>query len=220
MAESAHQACSGKTPHEVKQCTRCKNYLPRSSFHKDRQKKDGVRSDCIACCRKARDEFIEKNPGHIEAIRKQYIKRWNKENKQRLIEYSRKWAEANKDKVKASRDAYIKRSPDKLKASRAAYKKRNPEKTAVDRSARRARLRNASGSISVKEIRAIAKLQKNRCAACNDKIDKARHVDHIVPLAKNGSNDKTNIQLLCPRCNMQKGAKDPLDFMRSRGFLC
>lgn len=45
------------------------------------------------------------------------------------------------------------------------------------------------------------------------------HVDHIQPLALGGSNDKTNLQLLCPTCNTKKSAKHPIDFMQSRGLL-
>lgn len=32
-------------------------------------------------------------------------------------------------------------------------------------------------------------------------------VDHIVPLANGGTNDPTNLQLLCRRCNSKKGAR-------------
>lgn len=39
------------------------------------------------------------------------------------------------------------------------------------------------------------------------------------PLARGGTNQRTNLQLLCPPCNLSKSAKDPIDFMQSRGFL-
>jgi 5-methylcytosine-specific restriction endonuclease McrA len=34
------------------------------------------------------------------------------------------------------------------------------------------------------------------------------HIDHIVPLAKGGKNELDNLQLLCGKCNLKKGAKD------------
>jgi 5-methylcytosine-specific restriction protein A len=33
------------------------------------------------------------------------------------------------------------------------------------------------------------------------------HIDHIVPLAKGGSSDPSNLQVLCQRCNLEKGAR-------------
>jgi len=35
----------------------------------------------------------------------------------------------------------------------------------------------------------------------------APHIDHMVPLANGGGNDPTNLQLLCNKCNLAKGAK-------------
>jgi len=49
-----------------------------------------------------------------------------------------------------------------------------------------------------------------RCVACGSDLTgklmngTAVHFDHIVPLAKRGSNDPTNFQLLCDRCNRTK----------------
>ena len=55
--------------------------------------------------------------------------------------------------------------------------------------------------------------------ACTVSIADGYHVDHIQPLALGGSNDKANLQLLCPTCNLRKSAKHPVDFMRETGRL-
>jgi len=34
------------------------------------------------------------------------------------------------------------------------------------------------------------------------------HIDHIVPLAKGGTNDESNLQALCAPCNLAKGTQD------------
>ena len=50
-----------------------------------------------------------------------------------------------------------------------------------------------------------------QCQSCH-KIDLSGHslqVDHIQPLAKGGSNDFSNLQTLCVRCNLQK--RDKID---------
>jgi len=40
-----------------------------------------------------------------------------------------------------------------------------------------------------------------------------------MPLSRGGSNDKYNLQLLCPTCNLKKSAKDPIDFAQENGNL-
>jgi 5-methylcytosine-specific restriction endonuclease McrA len=45
------------------------------------------------------------------------------------------------------------------------------------------------------------------------------HKDHVVPLALGGEHAPNNIQLLCPACNLSKGARHPVDFMQSKGML-
>lgn len=44
---------------------------------------------------------------------------------------------------------------------------------------------------------------QGRCAACGS-LERLEF-DHIVPIARGGSNSERNIQLLCEQCNRQKG---------------
>ena len=82
-----------------------------------------------------------------------------------------------------------------------------------------ARLKGAQGKHSLQQIRELKSRQKNKCVACHADVSVKYHVDHIVPLIKGGTNDITNIQILCPTCNMSKQARDPITFMQSRGLL-
>lgn len=40
------------------------------------------------------------------------------------------------------------------------------------------------------------------------------HIDHIVPRNSGGSNDTSNLQLMCAYCNMSKNDKSPEEFAR------
>jgi hypothetical protein len=46
---------------------------------------------------------------------------------------------------------------------------------------------------------------QGRCVRCGSK--ERLEYDHIIPIAKGGSNTARNIQLLCEKCNRSKGAK-------------
>ena len=53
--------------------------------------------------------------------------------------------------------------------------------------------------------------ERGRCANCGNSFDELEgepQVDHIVPLSLGGINDLVNLQLLCEKCNKQKGGKD------------
>ena len=77
----------------------------------------------------------------------------------------------------------------------------------------------AKGSHTYNDIENILIFQKNKCVICKVSIKKKYHVDHVIPLSRGGSNDKDNIQLLCPSCNMSKGAKEQTTFIQERGYL-
>ena len=61
--------------------------------------------------------------------------------------------------------------------------------------------------------------QQCKCAACEKDISESYHADHITPLSRGGEHTGTNIQLLCPSCNLKKHAKDPIEWRQSLGQL-
>ncbi|MEB8702690.1 HNH endonuclease [Bacillus cereus] len=61
--------------------------------------------------------------------------------------------------------------------------------------------------------KAVYHRDKGTCTFCRCdlthlvRIQNTKHIDHIVPLALFGSNDASNFQLLCEKCNTSKGAR-------------
>ena len=56
-----------------------------------------------------------------------------------------------------------------------------------------------------------------RCAYCRCGLDeKTATRDHVVPLARGGSNDISNIAVACASCNKKKHAKTADEFMARR----
>jgi ATP adenylyltransferase len=59
----------------------------------------------------------------------------------------------------------------------------------------------------------VLKLAHGKCALCGASIkDTPIDIDHIVPRNKGGSNELSNLQALCYRCNRAKRDRDSTDF--------
>ena len=54
--------------------------------------------------------------------------------------------------------------------------------------------------------------QNSRCYWCQQKFTEKPHLDHVWPLAKNGTNGAENVVLACRTCNLKKGDKTPMEF--------
>lgn len=84
---------------------------------------------------------------------------------------------------------------------------------------RRAREQAAEGRHSIADIRRLLEAQRFCCADCGKSIKDGYHVDHVVPISKGGSNWPTNLQILCPTCNISKGDRDPIEHAQKIGRL-
>jgi 5-methylcytosine-specific restriction endonuclease McrA len=109
---------------------------------------------------------------------------------------------------------------------RSEQRNADPEKTAayiaarkVTKAKRRARKFAAEGNSTAADIRRIYDAQSGKCADCKKSLKKGYHADHIVALARGGSNWPRNVQLLCASCNIRKSAKHPLVWAKELGRL-
>ena len=60
-------------------------------------------------------------------------------------------------------------------------------------------------------VDAVVARDRGHCGACGVSItaelSAPKHIDHIVALANGGTNDLSNLQLLCDACNLKKRAR-------------
>ena len=52
--------------------------------------------------------------------------------------------------------------------------------------------------------------QKDSCVICRSK--EKLEIDHIVPLSRGGTNDISNLQIMCSSCNKKKRNKESIDY--------
>jgi 5-methylcytosine-specific restriction endonuclease McrA len=232
----------------TKRCGICLEIKPADCFHASKRGKDGMHSWCKPCKKSyyqarwaestpevkavVREKALVRSQADPEAHRARSLA-WKDANREQVNARTRELRKLHPEKERTRRQQagllgvmsrrqaskrFRERHPDRVKAARIRYQQANPEKYALWARNRRARIREVGGSHTLDDINRLFARQRGRCAACRKPL-KLYHVDHIVALARGGSNDWTNLQLLCPPCNQQKHARDPIEFMQSRGFL-
>lgn len=159
---------------------------------------------------------------------------WRKANPEKAKAADAAWYAANTDKVKVRHAAWHEANADRSKANSAAYRAANPERISATQKEwfaanpnakrvyeqnRRARKRESGGVLSRGLSAKLFFLQKGKCVCCGLPLGDGYHMDHIIALSQGGANSDDNVQLLRMRCNIQKKAKHPIDFMQERGFL-
>lgn len=199
---------------------------------------------CVDCAAANRAQWGAANP---ESVR-QGFRRWYDNNPHKWKEGARKWREKNREHKRQANAKWAADNPDKVRHSQREHYRRNletqrersrekhraraevekvygreyrqkfPEKHRTKEARRRAAKARVGGSFTDADIAEIVKLQRGRCAYCKAKLTR-KHNDHIICLARGGSNSRRNIQVTCQPCNLSKGAKDPIDFAQSLGLL-
>ena len=161
-------------------------------------------------------------------------------NREKILAYASKYRAENAEKIREaqrgkgysktyrarhpekSREASAKRkksNPEQRRATQAAYLQKNLDRHRANQQNRRARKKADGGRLSRDIAKRLYALQQGRCACCGVALGESYEIDHIVPLARGGSNTDDNVQLLTPDCNRRKGASDPIQFMQARGKL-
>jgi 5-methylcytosine-specific restriction endonuclease McrA len=106
------------------------------------------------------------------------------------------------------REKYRETHPGADSQRSAQWRLNNPEKARATRVRRRARKAQAEGSFTGEEWASILQKFNNLCAGCGPESEGALlTVDHIIPLARGGTNWAHNIQPMCASCNSSKNDK-------------
>lgn len=160
--------------------------------------------ECYSCKYEREQRRIAKNPGRFAAVlavkRERLRPARNARQRGRYAVDPAQWLRRNRQ--------WVEQNPERAKQTGKAKTARH-----------RARARGNGGSHTPEDVAEIFSAQKGRCAYCREKVGEDYHVDHIVALAKGGSNGRENLQITCGWCNRSKGSCDPVEFAQRLGML-
>jgi hypothetical protein len=211
-------------------CRKCGTIRPAIEFHKDSSSRDGLQAKCKVCKKIERSALRESYREKVKIT----AAAWYAANAEKSIASATKWREANTERakannakwhmnnleiVKARKADWFVVNREKVRAQSAKWRAANPEALRGYCQNRRALKRANGGKLSKGLSSKLFRLQRGKCPCCGHALGDNYHMDHIMPLALGGSNTDDNIQLLRQRCNQQKRAAHPIDFMQLRGFL-
>jgi len=197
----------------TKRCSKCGDKKSIDLFYMDKRRKDGRHSACKACeqprLRENSNRWRQDNRGHV----KEYASVYKENHQSEINEYQRQYRYKNKNKISAYMRSYQKKNKEKINSiNRRSYRK-NPKVSMVRATRYRARKLAAGGSYAAAELKRQGDCQKWRCWWCGKDCKDKYHADHLVPLAKSGHNNITNIVIACPVCNFSKSAKLPSEWI-------
>lgn len=160
-------------------------------------------------------QWYERNS---EAVKEQ-VRQWRERNPERRREQSRvdqaRQRERNPEAVRASYRRWYLKNAGTHTERRRRWEERNPDRArAIRRAAGRrheARQRGAVGSHTEGEWRRLLAEHHGLCAYCL--VHKATERDHVLPLARGGSDFIDNIRPACRSCNARKHARDPSEWL-------
>ena len=79
--------------------------------------------------------------------------------------------------------------------------------------------------ISEKDIKNMLESYEYKCAYCHIKVKRGinLHIDHKIPICRNGSHTIDNLAPACAKCNLRKHAKTDVEFIEylsKKGSIC
>lgn len=198
--------------------TRCKECVKVYSTKRYSQNKPQLKAQQKAYYEKNKARIIAKTSAYRRAhpeIAKKSWQKWYLKNKPKEAAKARKWRLANRDRALLNGRRWRWLNPEKAAKLRRDWRKANPEKR-IAHSLKATRLRvlrytNAPGNFSEELWRQRLELLGAACWYCGK--ESGVTVEHVIPLARGGTNYIANLRPTCKKCNNTKGVKTYKEFM-------
>jgi len=194
-------------------CSKCKNKKDLSDFNKDKNRKDGYRSQCKTCIKdyyRVNKERHAANMAEYYRLNKDQYIEYYETNKEQILDQKRKYRDANKEKFALRDLKYRKNNKDQIAVREAKYRRDNKDKMNAKNAKNRANKFQATPAWLTK----LEHEQITEFYTCAQMFKlytgQDYHVDHIVPLqGKNvcGLHVPWNLRVIPAKENQSKSNK-------------
>lgn len=180
-------------------CTSCKEEKYYYEFNKGNAL-NGYKSECKICQRKRHKKY-KKRPEV-----KERNKEWTRER-------YRKYTQEERTAIYLKRKDYV-----------LSWQKQNPDKyrrVEKRKGGRRKKWTEQAGKLFLSSVAALENYNlqhfKNEFFTCEyclkEIIDESYHLEHLLPLCRNGTNELSNLGVSCRSCNSRKSKRTVEEFM-------
>ena len=189
---------------DCKKCTGCGRSLPLDDYYRG-VGKYGRRSKCKVCTREVNRRYDESRQEYLREYHKEYYRK----NRAAINARHRKHYEENKEAYALWNAKWARENRERMRELRRQWSLRHPGKSREDAKIRRERCSLAEGVTLDEQRQARWDYYGGKCYLCGDD---ATEMDHVIPIARGGSNWPANLRPACRSCNSQKGAKSLADY--------
>ncbi len=173
------------------------------------------RWNCYECSKKIKKDTLLRNGDKIrEQGRASYRKNFEK-----IAEKAKNKYEEIKDERKIYLRDYYKKNREKLIKKATEYSSTDLGKVVKKNTSHRRRAIEKVGDVDSIQLFTLQTTTKI-CYWCGISLKNTKsHIDHYIPLSKGGLHTLSNLVVSCSKCNLEKSAKDPIEFAQSLGKL-
>lgn len=198
---------------DSKRCSRCHRLKSLDDFSICPSHRDRKANYCKPCHNAYNKERYLAKKEQINAQNRTYylknaekMREWHRDNynrnrEQYLISFA-KYRKGKREYFRAYSRNYYATHKNHMNAQSRKWVRANRDAHRMHWHARRARERQAEGSYTAKEWRALCDWFGGYCLRCG--AHSFLTIDHVIPLIKGGANHIGNLQPLCKSCNSIK----------------